>query len=179
MILHLVAASAITTVASRPLPPPASLAPPTVVRDGNHHDGNGHHNRNIISVRSPTTNRGYQHTSNSNAGGSNPVQNALCRHVTVCTITQKVNIVRPERPERPEPPEPPAPPPTIVPIQAIPEPQRAMAPRPLVRRVVVRAPRAPFMYFGSEGFLLMAPGSGTPTAFGSSMDQVFPAGLFG
>ena len=36
-----------------------------------------------------------------------------------------------------------------------------------------------FMYFGSEGFLLMAPGSGMPTAFGSSMDQALPAGLFG
>jgi hypothetical protein len=35
------------------------------------------------------------------------------------------------------------------------------------------------VYFGSEGFLLMAPGSGGPTAFGSSMDQAFPAGLFG
>jgi hypothetical protein len=170
MIHHLVAASAITTLASRPLPPPASLAAPTVVRDGDHHDGNGHHNRNIISVHSPTTNRGYQHTSNSNAGGTNPVQNALCRHVTVCTITQKVNITTPERP---------APPPTIVPIQAIPEPQRAFAPRPLAGRPVARVPRGPFMYFGSEGFLLMVPGSGTPTAFGSSMDQAFPAGLFG
>jgi hypothetical protein len=170
MIHHLVAASAITTLASRPLPPPASLAPPAVIRDGNHHDGNGHHNRNIISVRSPTTNRGYQHTNNSNAGGTNPVQNALCRHVTVCTITQKVQILQPERP---------APPPTIVPIQAIPEPQRAAAPRPPVRRAVARTPRGPFMYFGSEGFLLMAPGSGMPTAFGSSMDQALPAGLFG
>jgi hypothetical protein len=169
MIHHLVAASAITTLASRPLPPTARLAPPTVVRDGNHHDGNGHHNRNIISVRSPTTNRGYQHTSNSNAGGTNPVQNALCRHVTSCTIVQKVNIVQPVRP---------APPPTIVPIQAIPEPQRAPAPRAPVRQVA-RAPRGPFVYFGSEGFLLMAPGSGGPTAFGSSMDGAFPAGLFG
>ena len=169
MIHHLVAASAVTSLAGRPLPPPASLAPPTVVRDGNHHDGNGHHNRNIISVHSPTTNRGYQHTSNSNAGGTNPVQNALCRHVTVCTITQKVHFVQPVRP---------APPPTIVPIQAIPEPQRALAPRAPAPRAPVR-PRGPFVYFGPEGFLLMAPGSSGPAVFGSSMDQAFPAGLFG
>jgi hypothetical protein len=168
MIHHLVAASAVTALTSRPLPPPARLAPPTVVRDGDHHDGNGHHNRNIVSVHSPTTNRGYQHTSNSNAGGTNPVQNALCRHVTVCTITQKVNIVQPERP---------APPPTVVPIEAIPEPQRAAAPRP-VRPAVPRLPRVPFVYFGADGFLLMAPGSGAPAVFGSSMGQGFP-GLFG
>jgi hypothetical protein len=168
MFHHLVAASASTALAGRPAPPPASGTPAAVVRDGNHHDGNGHHNRNIISVRSPTRNRGYQHTSNSNAGGTNPVQNALCRHVTVCTITQKVNIIQPERP---------APPPTIVPIQAIPEPQRG--PAPPVRRAVARPPRGPIIYLGSEGFMLMAPDSTTPAVFGSSMDRVFPAGFFG
>lgn len=168
MIHHLVAASAITALVDRPGPHLASNAPAAVVRDGDHHDGNGHHNRNIISVRSPTKNHGYQHTNNSNAGGTNPVQNALCRHVTVCTISQAVNITQPTQP---------APPPTIVPIQAIPEPQRALA-RP-VRRAVARPFRGPLMYLGSEGFLLMAPDSARTAAFGSSMDQVFPAGFFG
>jgi hypothetical protein len=177
MIHHLVAVSAITAHVGRPAPRPAISAPAAVVRDGGRH-GNGHHNRNIISAHSPTRNRGYQHTNNSNAGGTNPVQNALCRHVTVCTISQKVSIVRPERP---------APPPTIVPIQAIPEPQRAFgrperepeSERPPVRRPIAWPPHGPFMYLGPEGFLLMAPDSGAPALFGSSIGRAFPAGLFG
>ena len=69
-----------------------------------HHDGNGHHNRNIVSTRSPTHNHGFQHTNNSNAGGLNDTQNALCGHTTVCNVTQKVIIVRPAPPAPPAPP---------------------------------------------------------------------------
>lgn len=193
MIHHLVAVSAATALAGKGMPLPVRDRRTALVRDGgsHHHDGNGHHNRNIISVRSPTHNRGYQHTSNGNAGGSNPVQNALCRNVTSCVISQKVNIETPERP---------APPPTVVPIEAIPEPQRALRPpaavpinaqaapaapavppAPVVRVVqVVRPParpvlRGPFMYLGPDGFMMMAGDSSAPTTFGSGS----PLGFFG
>jgi hypothetical protein len=52
--------------------------------------GNGIRNRNIFSLKSPTHNRGYQHTSTSTAGGRTSVQNALCRQVTVCNVKQLV-----------------------------------------------------------------------------------------
>jgi hypothetical protein len=182
MIHHLVAASALTgnvlfsahtTNATKN--PKTARRPAAVARDGNHHDGNGHHNRNIISVRSPTHNRGYQHTNNSNAGGTNPVQNALCRHVTVCTITQKVNIVQPT---------PPAPAPAT-PVQALLEPvvpQRMV--EPAIRttpRSAERPVRGPFMYMGEDGFVLMAPDSSAPATFGSSAERGFrlPMGFFG
>jgi hypothetical protein len=35
------------------------------------------------------------------------------------------------------------------------------------------------MFLGPEGFLLMAPDSTAPVAFGSSMDNAFAPGLFG
>jgi hypothetical protein len=180
MIHHLVAASAATAlyggVASRPAR--VSRRPATVARDGSrHHDGNGHHNRNIISVRSPTHNRGYQHTNNSNAGGMNPVQNALCRNVTVCTINQKVNVIQPARPAEP----------VTVPIQTLPE---TVVPQSIVRPAlrpaeppVARPVRGPFMYMGGDGFMLVAPDSGTPAAFGASSGRIgsfpLPFGFFG
>jgi hypothetical protein len=184
MIHHLVAASALTgnvllsahtTNAAKN--PKAARRPAAAARDGSHHhDGNGHHNRNIISVRSPTHNRGYQHTNNSNAGGTNPVQNALCRQVTVCTITQKVNIIQPPAPAAPVP---------AAPVQALVEPvvpQRMVEPqvRP-VQRPVERPLRGPFMYLGSDGFFLMAPDSSAPATFGSSTASGFhlPMGFFG
>lgn len=176
MIHHLVAASAIMAFTGRGTHLPLGAAPAVVIRDGghHHHDGNGRHNRNIFTQRSPTHNRGYQHTNNGNAGGTNPVQNALCRNVTVCNISQKVNIVRPA-------------PPAAVPIEAIPESQSADRPeRPeparteLPVRQPAQVPRGPFMYLGPEGFLLMAPGSGAPVAFGASANAgAFLPGLFG
>lgn len=179
MIHHLVAVSAATALTGRGVPRPARARPAALVRDGgsHHHDGNGHHNRNVISVRSPTHNRGYQHTSNGNAGGANPVQNALCRDVTSCVVSQKVIIVTPERP---------APPPTVVPIEAIPEPQRALRPperppvvppaaRPAAQPAAQPLIRRPFLYLGPEGFMMMAGDSSAPSAFGS----VMPFGLFG
>jgi hypothetical protein len=180
MIHHLVAASALTgnvllsantTNASKG--PKAARRPTATARDGSHHhDGNGHHNRNIISVRSPTHNRGYQHTNNSNAGGTNPVQNALCRHVTVCKITQKVNIIQPAPPAAPVP---------ATPVQALPEP---VLPQRMIRpaaRPVERPVRGPFMYMGADGFVLMAPDSTAPATFGSSAGGGFqiPMGFFG
>jgi hypothetical protein len=155
-----------------------SRRPAAVARDGSHHhDGNGHHNRNIISVRSPTHNRGYQHTNNSNAGGMNPVQNALCRNVTVCTINQKVNVIQPARPAEP----------VTVPIQTLPEtvvPQSLVRPAPRPEeRPVARHVRGPFMYMGGDGFMLMAPDSDTPAAFGASSGRIgsfpLPFGFFG
>jgi hypothetical protein len=189
MIHHLVAASAATTLYGGAAVPAdrgdrwARMArpPATAARDGSHHhDGNGRRNRNVISVRSPTRNHGYQHTNNGNAGGMNPVQNALCRNVTVCTINQKVDVVQPERPApavRAEP--------VTVPIETLPQtviPQTARPPRPVPRSVTPR-PTGPYMYLGAEGFLLAAPDSSTPAAFGSSMDRMgfFPLrfGSFG
>jgi hypothetical protein len=61
---------------------------PTNPTDYDHY-GNGTRNHNIFSLESPTSNQGYQHTSTSTAGGTTSVQNAMCRHVTVCNITQK------------------------------------------------------------------------------------------
>lgn len=112
---------------------------------GHHHDGNGRHNRTIVSVRSPTNNRGYQHTTNSNAGGTNPVQNALCRQAAVCHVTQKITLIMPERP---------APEPVVV---------QALLPQTVVQQSRPRAEptiRSPFMYMGPSGFLFAAPDSG-------------------
>lgn len=78
---------------------PAGNVATTLVTDHTN-SGNGHHNRNTVSVRSPVHNRGYQHSSNSNAGGVNDVQNALCSHATVCNVTQKVTVITPERTTR-------------------------------------------------------------------------------
>ncbi|MDH2430747.1 hypothetical protein [Sphaerisporangium sp. TRM90804] len=63
--------------------------------------GNGTGNHSVVSVRSPTTNHGYQHTSATTAGGATSIQNALCRHARVCNITLQVIVVSPERPRRP------------------------------------------------------------------------------
>jgi hypothetical protein len=183
MIDHLVAASALTgnvLLSAHPTNTtrsPKAARRPAAARDGNHHhDGNGRHNRNIISVRSPTHNRGYQHTSNGNAGGMNPVQNALCRQVTVCKINQKVTIVQPAAPAAPVP---------ATPVQALPEPvvpQRMVEPaiRP-AERPAERPVRGPFLYLGPQGFVLMAPGSTAPAVFGSSTGPGFhlPMGFFG
>jgi hypothetical protein len=154
-----------------------------------HHVGNGHHNRNILTVRSPTHNRGYQHTSNSNAGGLNNVQNALCRHSTVCTVTQKIIIVTPEKPAPPEEPPPidvpPAdtPPPVDRPLPVsapqdtgLVAPQLKPEPRPRPAPPPAEAPvRGPFLYMGPYGFAMMAPESSAPVGIGAFG---VPNGLF-
>jgi hypothetical protein len=73
---------------------PASADPePDQTNTTDHiHYGNGTRNRNIFSTRSPTHNQGYQHTSTSTAGGATSVQNAMCKHVKVCNIIQKVTL---------------------------------------------------------------------------------------
>lgn len=168
MFFHLVAALATFAV------------PATPARDGDHHhNGNGRHNRNIISVRSPTHNHGYQHTNTSNAGGTNPVQNALCRHVTACTITQKVTIVAPKRPTPVEPqpvepqpvePRPVQPPPETLVPQSLSGPARRSPELPV---------RGPFLYIGPYGLMLMGPDSAMPRDVFGSAFRAFPAGLFG
>ena len=69
---------------------PASADPKPAATDSGAHgpQGNGTRNRNILSNGSPTYNRGYQHTSTSAVGGKTSIQNAMCRHVTVCNIGQ-------------------------------------------------------------------------------------------
>lgn len=65
------------------------------------HDGNGTRNRNIFSVNSPSSNRGFQHTSASTAGGATTVQNALCKHAKICNITLKVIVIVPKKHRKP------------------------------------------------------------------------------
>jgi hypothetical protein len=79
---------------------PASADPKPAGTNSADHEpqGNGTRNRNIFSMRSPTSNRGYQHTSTSAVGGKTSVQNAMCRHVTVCTIGQDVIPRKVDRP---------------------------------------------------------------------------------
>jgi hypothetical protein len=162
MIHHVVAITAATTFADATRTPPArAVRAPSVIRqDGGNSHGNGHHNRNLITVRSPTHNRGYQHTSTGNAGGMNPVQNSLCRHVTVCTVNQKVIVVQPARPEPAPAPNPPI---AVLHETAIPQ------SHPVSR------PRAPFLYLGPDGFMMM--GAGAEPGFGGR--GLLPFGLLG
>lgn len=137
-----------------------------LITDGGHHHytGNGRRNRNVLSVRSPTHNRGYQHTSNGNSGGTNPTQNALCRGATVCHVSQSVTFVLPPPPPPPaQPPVQPLPaapaaPARPLPVTVVPQydPQPRPAPRPERRPQPMRGP---FVYLGPSGFWLMAPGS--------------------
>jgi hypothetical protein len=57
------------------------------------HGGNGTNNHNSFSVKSPTNNHGYQHTSSSTEGGVTSIQNAMCKNVKVCHITQNFSPV--------------------------------------------------------------------------------------
>ncbi|MEU9891627.1 hypothetical protein [Sphaerisporangium sp. NPDC051011] len=59
--------------------------------------GNGSRNNSIVSVKSPTSNKGIQHTQADSVNGSTAVLNALCRQVKVCNITLKVIMVAPEK----------------------------------------------------------------------------------
>lgn len=62
-------------------------------------NGNGNHNRNAIGIKSPTSNHGYQHTSNGNAGGLNSTLNMLCRQVVKCRMTQNFIIMKTDKKE--------------------------------------------------------------------------------
>ena len=58
--------------------------------DGN---GNGRHNKNSITVDSPTSNRGIQHFNNTNVGGSTNTQAAFCkRKFRHCRIAQRLTV---------------------------------------------------------------------------------------
>jgi hypothetical protein len=52
------------------------------------HNGNGWHNHNAFSIRSPTRNEGIQPVSNANAGGVTHTRNAFCKRVRFCRIGQ-------------------------------------------------------------------------------------------
>jgi hypothetical protein len=129
------------------------------------HNGNGRRNHNIFSVRSPTHNRGYQHTSNSNAGGMTHVQNALCKNAKVCKISQKVIVVTPGKPNRPTPEK----------VDAFtPEKVEGFSPQKAdgLAPPTVNAPPLgvnSFLYLGPYGFMLMAPDSRMPATSGPSM----------
>lgn len=59
----------------------------TVPADVNH-NGNGTHNHNAFSIRSPTRNGGVQSISNANAGGMTSSRNALCKRARLCHTRQ-------------------------------------------------------------------------------------------
>jgi hypothetical protein len=63
------------------------VTPPPAYGDINH-NGNGSHNHNAFSIRSPTRNGGVQAISNANAGGAGSSRNALCKKQRVCHIRQ-------------------------------------------------------------------------------------------
>lgn len=69
-----------------------TIAPARASGPGGGGYGNGSHNRSTNSIKSPTYNHGYQHTSNSNAGGTNSVLNALCQRVSNCKLVQNFTI---------------------------------------------------------------------------------------
>jgi hypothetical protein len=63
------------------------VAPPAYAGDINK-NGNGTHNHNALSIRSPTHNDGVQAISNANAGGAGSSRNALCKRARFCHIRQ-------------------------------------------------------------------------------------------
>jgi hypothetical protein len=71
--------------------PPAGAAP----RGDVNHNGNGTHNHNSLSIRSPTRNSGYQVVSNANAGGVTTTRNASCKWMRHCVIHQREVIFLP------------------------------------------------------------------------------------
>lgn len=70
-----------------PAPADATVLLPTGHRRHEHY-GNGRHNLNTFSIRSPTWIRGVQNASNSNTGSSDRAQNAYCKRKRYCRITQ-------------------------------------------------------------------------------------------
>ncbi|WP_345354563.1 hypothetical protein [Actinoallomurus liliacearum] len=127
-------------------------------------DGNGHHNATAMSVRSPIRNRGYQHTTNRNAGGVSDAQNGLCHNVRVCNLTQKVTIVSPERPAHPAEAAAPQTPPA--------QPQAAPSQN-------APSPAGSFLYMGPYGLMLAGGGSSGPAAPGEAGRPVAPGAAGG
>ncbi|MBP2706670.1 hypothetical protein JOL79_22940 [Microbispora sp. RL4-1S] len=108
-----------STERSRPERAAARLRTDPPVGEENSTTGNGRRNHNVLSLRSPTRNRGYQHTSTNTAEGATSIQNALCRGSRVCNITQNVVIVAPTPQPAATPPQA-TPSPTAAPPQAAP-----------------------------------------------------------
>jgi hypothetical protein len=151
-----------------PSPPPGGS-----VTVHHRHVGNGRHNRNVVSVRSPTHNHGFQHTNNGNSGGLNNTQNSLCHHSTVCNITQKIIIIEPERPAPPaEAPESTGQPEATPPPEEI---KPAISPAAAPETPPAKA--QPFMYVGPFGFMLLTPGSSAPFGF-HARGFTFPQATF-
>ncbi|MEV5747766.1 hypothetical protein AB0L00_08095 [Actinoallomurus sp. NPDC052308] len=138
-------------------------------------DGNGHHNATAMSVRSPIRNRGYQHTTNRNAGGVSDAQNGLCHNVRVCNLTQKVTIMNPERPAPPAeaaaPQTAPARPQTA-PSQIAPSPARPQT----APSQVASSPAGSFLYMGPYGLMLAGGGSSGPATSGEAGRPAAPGG---
>lgn len=58
--------------------------------------GNGKFNKNLLSVRSPQTNHGIQHTTYSDIGGITSTQASFCaRKFRHCRIVQRINAFDP------------------------------------------------------------------------------------
>lgn len=57
------------------------------------HTGNGRHNRNSVSVNSPSFDRGIQNITNTTAGGNSVAQAAFCKKkVRNCRISQRLKV---------------------------------------------------------------------------------------
>jgi hypothetical protein len=68
---------------------PSCGAEAAVVADDINHNGNGTHNHNAFSIRSPTFNSGIAPGSNANAGGTTNTPRAKCKKVKHCIIRQR------------------------------------------------------------------------------------------
>lgn len=145
----LVGAAALTIFAGEITSNPASAdtSPSPASHTDRADNGNGHHNHNILSLRSPTYNRGYQHTSTTTAGGATNIQNAMCRNVKACTINLNVPPPRTGYPVTPQAP------PVVQAQQAIPGVQ---ATTPFFSGIGgLSVPRVgPFIYFGPMGVMM-------------------------
>src|SRR5258708_9041605 len=95
-VRFLLGASASTAFIWGSVPLPVSADPEPTQNDtiDHVHSGNGTHNNNIFSTKSPTHTQGYQNTDASTAGGATSIQNAMCKNVKVCNIVQKVTLPR-------------------------------------------------------------------------------------
>jgi hypothetical protein len=58
--------------------------------------GNGSHNRNEVSINSPTFNHGIQHITNTNVSGSTSTQASFCKkRFRFCRIHQRMVVLDP------------------------------------------------------------------------------------
>jgi hypothetical protein len=70
---------------------PPAYGSSTILTGDINHNGNGTHNHNALSIRSPTSNSGLQAISNANAGGVGSSRNALCKKSRFCHIHQSTS----------------------------------------------------------------------------------------